>query len=102
MITCYNSSFSKLALRENLHRIGNQIFKLLPMREEKKEWEKLLETLIIEIVGMSSLFSDQKTLLTLASKLEGIKQRPEIDFFSYRRTIFECCSLIEELKQQCL
>lgn len=102
MITCYNDiAFSDLALKDNLYRIGNQIFKLLPMREEGKDWKKPLETLIIEVLGMSNLFSDQKVLLTLSCKLEGLKDSDEIDFFLYRRTIFECCSLVEELKKKC-
>lgn len=101
MVTCYGISFSNTALKDNLYRIGNQVFKLLPMREEGKDWEKLLETLIIEIVGMSGLFPDQKTLLALSCKLEGLKKNSEVDFFLYRRTIFECCSLIEELKKEC-
>lgn len=101
MKTCYNVNFSNLALKDNLYRIGNQIFKLLPMREEGKDWEKPLETLIIEVVGMSNLFSDQKVLLTLSCKLEGLKDSKDVDFFLYRRTIFECCSLIEELKKKC-
>jgi hypothetical protein len=70
----------------------------LPMREEEKEWRKPLETLTVELLGMSSLFSDQRDLLTCASKLEGLQVDTDIDFGLYRRTIFECCSLLDRIK----
>jgi hypothetical protein len=47
---------------------------------------------------MSSLFSDQRDLLTCASKLEGLQVDTDIDFGLYRRTIFECCSLLDRIK----
>lgn len=102
MITSYNVDIPDDAVQHNLYRIGNQIFKLLPMREEDKDWRKPLETLIVELLGMGSLFSEQKTFLTLASKLEGLKVSSDIDFFLYRRVIFECCGLVDELKKTCL
>lgn len=86
----------------NLYRIGNQIFKLLPTREEGKDWVKPLETLIVELSGMNSLFvENQKDLFTLICKLEGMRQDPDIKFSLYRRTIFECCSLVDGLKKTC-
>lgn len=102
MITIYNTEIDSQATLGNLDRICNQIFKLLPMREESKDWEKPLETLIIELLGMSSLFPDQKDLLSLVCKLEGLKEGGEdIEFLLYRRTIFECCGLVDQIKKQC-
>lgn len=101
MITVYNIDVDCEAVKGNLYRLGNQIFKLLPMREEDKDWKKPLETLIIELLGMGNLFSDQKEILSLVSKLEGLKDSSDIDFFLYRRTIFECCSLINHIKDEC-
>lgn len=102
MMTIYGLEINSQSIVENLDRICNQIFKLLPMREESKDWEKPLETLIIELLGMSSLFSDQKDLLSLVCKLEGLKEGgEEIEFLLYRRTIFECCGLVDQIKKQC-
>lgn len=101
MITVYDIDVDCQAVKDNLYRIGNQIFKLLPMREEEKDWRKPLETLIIELLGMSNLFSDQRELLSLVCKLEGLKDVDDIDFFLYRRTIFECCSLVNDIKEKC-
>ena len=100
MMTSRGVDFDAQIVESNLLRIQNQIFKLLPMREENKDWLKPLETLAIEVAGMGSLFSDQKEFLTLSSKLEGLRT-VHTEFPLYRRTIFECCSLIEKVKKQC-
>jgi hypothetical protein len=97
-ITKYNIEINTKAVQENLSRILSQVFKLLPMREEKKDWQKPLETLTIELLGMGNLLSDHKDLLSCASKLEGLLVKEEVDFSLYRRTIFECCSLLDKIK----
>lgn len=98
----YNADIDTETVVSNLNRIGNQIFKLLPMREEGKDWIKPLETLILELTGMSILFSDQKIYLSLLCKLEGLKTCvDEKDFMLYRRTVFECCGLVDEVRSQC-
>lgn len=85
----------------NLNRIQSQIFKLLPMREEGLDWQKPLETLTIELLGMKKLFPQLEVLLTLTCKLLGLLEKDkEEDFYLYRRTIFECCGLINKLKEQ--
>ena len=101
MMTIYNVDLDTSAVSDNLHRIGNQIFKLLPMKEEEQDCDKPIETLVIELVGMGNLFSDQKKLISLASKLEGLKDISDVYFFLYRRTIFECCNLVNQLREQC-
>ncbi len=100
--TVYNIDIDSNAIVSNLTRIGNQIFKLLPMREEGKDWVKPLETLILELSGMSNLFSDQKVYLSLLCKMEGLKICiDDADFMLYRRTVFECCSLVDEVRRSC-
>lgn len=100
MITSYNTEIDNEAIVNNLHRIGNQIFKLLPMREEGQDWKKPLETLTVELLGMSSLFAEQEDLLALTSKLEGLKCDGAEDFSLYRRTIFETCCIVNKLQEQ--
>ena len=90
------------AIIENLKRITNQIYKLLPHREEGLDWQKPLETLTLELTGMSRLFPDQVVLLSLLCKLEALKTlTDDSDFMMYRRTIFECLGLIDTIKKQC-
>lgn len=100
MMCSYGVDFDINAVCGSLKRIGNQIFKLLPMREEEKDWQKPLCTLLLELVGMASLFREQNTLLSLVSKLEGLRVS-DTDFWMFRRTVFECCSMVSELVEQC-
>lgn len=90
------------AILKNLNRIANQIFKLLPLREEGIEWEKPLQTLILELKGMTALIPDQTELFSLLCKLEALKTLTEKDeFLFYRKTIFECLGLMDSIKKQC-
>lgn len=95
----YNINIPNDTVIKNLHRLLNQTYKLLPMREEGADWEKPLETIIEEIVGMNEiLFND--IFFSLLCKLEGLKiLKNKEDFPLYRRTIFECLSMIGELKK---
>lgn len=103
MMIKYNIEISNEALASNLKRITNQIYKLLPNREEGIDWETPLSTIMEELAGMGRLLFDQQdTFIPLLSKLEGLfTLQNEDDFFLYRRTIFECLSLVNGLIKQC-
>ena len=100
MISVYDIEVDNTALKNNLKRIQSQIFKLLPMAEEEQDYKKPLETIILELLGMQGLFSTLEPLVTLICKLQGLK---EIDgdenFMLYRRTIFECCGLLDKVAE---
>jgi hypothetical protein len=84
-----------------LTRICGQIFKLLPLAEEKRDWKKPLETIIVELLGMGGLLGEPK-MFSLVCKLEGLKSYEKTgDFITYRRTVFECCSLADEVRLLC-
>lgn len=99
----YETQLNKITLGENLERIRGQIFRCLPVYEEGGEWRKPLETLIVELLGIHSFLPENKELLSLICKLEGLRvgTEEEIDFLLYRRTIFEACGLISKIKEQC-
>ena len=84
----------------NLKRITNQIYKLLPNREEDSEWQKPLDTIIEELAGMCMLLTNyQSELFTLLCKLQGLHTLTEKrDFPMFRRTIFESLSIISSIK----
>lgn len=85
---------------KRLKKLINQVYRLLPTREEGGDWEKPLETILEEFGGMSRLFSTQVNFFSLVSKLEGLyKYTREEDFINFRRVIFECLSLINEIKE---
>lgn len=103
MIIKYNAEIDNNAILVNLKRITNQIYKLLPNREEGEDWQTPLQTLIEELAGMDKLLIDQHIILfPLLCKLEGLLELiAEEDFFSYRRTIFECLNLMSNLVKEC-
>ena len=103
MVLKYDLDIKESAIKSNLKRITNQIYKLLPNREEGVDWETPLTTIMEELAGMDRLLLDQHEILfSLLSKLVGLFILiNEDDFFLYRRTIFECLGLINSLMKQC-
>ena len=99
----YNTYIKDDAIKANLNKLINQIYKLLPTWEEALDWKNPLSTIIEEIAGMSRLFLDHhKILFSLLCKLEGLFIfSKEEDFFDFRRTIFECLNNISELIKVC-
>lgn len=96
MNTKYNISFEKSAITTNINRLTNQIWKLIPMREHGENWKEHLDTVIIEIVGLNEIFPKSPNLISLLSKLEGIKIQ-DVEFMIYRKTVFETISLLREM-----
>lgn len=80
-----------------LNSLKNKVYKLLPLREEKLEWEKHLQTVMVEVTGLNNLIGTQPSLICLLAKLESLNT---IDnFMTYRKTIFECLNIIEEFHE---
>ena len=79
-------------------RLTNQLWKLIPMRENNEDWHKQLDTMIIEIVGLKEIFISNPLFLQILIKLEGLKI-VDIEFDLYRKTVFETISLLQELKK---
>ena len=51
MVLKYDIEFDNDAVKKNIDRITNQIFKLLPSREEGGDWQTPLQNLILEILN---------------------------------------------------
>ena len=92
----YDVKFPEETISKNITRLTNQMWKLIPMRENEENWEKQLETVIVEIVGLNEIFVMCPTFLQLLSKLEGLRVK-DMNFELYRKTVFECINLIQEL-----
>lgn len=97
----YDVEIENEVIIANLRRITNQVYKLLPSREEGSDWEKPLSTLQEELAGMNELlFGQQDKFFSILCKLEGLfVLNREEDFFLFRRTIFDCLGLINELTE---
>ena len=99
MVLKYDIQIAEDAITENIDRIINQIFKLLPSREEGGDWETPLHNLILEVGGMNKLLSDQTILFSLLCKMEALTVLTgEDDYLDFRKLIFECLGLLKQLK----
>ena len=58
-----NINFSDEAFEKNIIRLTNQLWKLIPMRENDEDWEKQLNTVIIEIAGLGEIFNQEPQFL---------------------------------------
>ena len=97
MINKYDRYISNKDFNAYLDSTKNKIYKLLPLREEGLQWEKFLNTILIEFNGFESVMLDEAKMISTISKLEGLYFAE--DFTTYRKTIFECLGSIEELKR---
>ena len=102
MILKYNIDIEEKTIHNRLQNLINQIYKLLPSREEGVDWEKPLQTVLEELVGMQRLMNCgySEIFFPLLNKLEGLYSLVEDDdFLCYRRTIFECLGLMNDLQR---
>lgn len=103
MILKYNIDINDDVISYRLQNLINQIYKLLPSREEELEWEKPLETILEELTGMYRLMNGgySEIFFPLLNKLEGLYSLTgKEDFACYRRTIFECLGLMNTLQKE--
>lgn len=96
MIDKYNINFSKEEIKDEVIRLTNQLWKLIPMWENNEDWNKQLESVIIDIAGKDEIFLHNSHFLQLLSKLEGLRVE-NTEFVIYRKTVFECINLINEV-----
>lgn len=83
---------------KNITRLTNQTWKLIPMKENEEDWQKQLDTVILEIAGLNEIFVENPQFLQLLAKLEGLKALAAVTEFSlYRKTVFEAIGLLREL-----
>ena len=94
MIT-HNYEIPNEIIKKDLRRLINQIWKLLPMRENNEDWQRQLSSVLNELHGLHNLFSGQLDFLILLSKLEGLPQIEDFQF--YRTTVFSVISLLIDI-----
>ena len=88
-------------VQEILKKIINQVYRLLPTREEDGDWIKPLQTVLEELYGMDRvLIGHHQIFFVILCKLEGLLLLTSDDDFNlYRRVIFEILSLLNSLKE---
>ena len=56
LLTKYDFVFSIEDVDKNVKRLINQLWKLIPMRENEENWRKQLNTVTLEVVGLNEIF----------------------------------------------
>lgn len=95
MTTKYNFNMPSCTIAADRKRLINQLWKVLPMKENNEDWEKQLQNVIYEIAGLNEVFAYKINFLILLSKLEVLFQIN--NFMDFRKIIFESISLLDEL-----
>ncbi len=90
-----NVEFDNKIIVSDLRRLINQIWKVLPMRENNEDWQRQVNMVLIELYGLHAMFGDQLDFLILISKLEGMHESQ--NFETYRATVFSVITLLTEL-----
>lgn len=93
-MTKYGFSFAASATDQDLKRLINQLWKLIPMRENEENWLEHLNIMVEEISGLVRIYNDKPEGLILLSKLEGLDSEVCEDFMLYRKTVFRCIDLL--------
>ena len=97
----YDFNISKAAIQTTFNRLINQVYKLLPLREEGADWQKPLTTILVELSGMDRLFVDQHHIFfPLICKLEGLFNLTEEDMtLLYESSKNKLTEIEKELKE---
>lgn len=94
----YGYEFPKEVIDATVARLTNQIWKLIPMRENSEDWQKQLRNVTIEISGLDKIFLSNPLFLPLLATLEGINN-PDVSFEDYRTKVFSAISILQRLKK---
>lgn len=95
----YGINFSDEAKDIDKKRLINQLWKLIPMKENDEDWQMHLAVIIEEITGLVKLYNNKAEGLILLSKLEGLTSVECNDFVIYRKTIFRCIDLLSQVME---
>ena len=93
----YDINFPLETKEQDLKRLINQLWKLIPMRENNEDWVNHLNVITEEISGLVKMYKDRVEGLILLSKLEGLSSNVGNDFMIYRKTVFRCIDLLAQV-----
>lgn len=95
MLSKYGFDINNRLIAKDIGRLTNQIWKLIPMRENDEPWQNQLDKVLVELVGLHEIFGFNDKYLTLLSNLEGLKL-VDVSFEIYRSKVFESITLLRE------
>lgn len=75
-------------------KLVNKLYALMCERETEGEWEKFRDSIFIELMGQEALL-ESISYWELLGKLGALKY---LSWFWFRKTIFECISIVQGRK----
>lgn len=93
----YGIGFSEEVKAIDTKRLINQLWKLIPMKENNEDWISHLAIVTEEISGLVEIYKNKVEGLILLSKLEGLTSKECDDFMLYRKTVFRCIDLLSQV-----
>lgn len=78
------------------NKIKGKLYGLLCEREKNGEWEKFLDSIIIEVLD----FEDRNKTINYLSLLNKLNSLKYLRYIYFRSTIFECMDLFEKLRKE--
>ena len=75
------------------NKLKNRLYGLLCEREKEGEWEKFLDSLLIELYE----FDDSKKTINYYRLIEKMSKMKYLRFSYFRPLIFECMNLIDKI-----
>ena len=93
----YGINFPRKTIDQDVQRLINQLWKLIPMREHEEDWITHLQIITEEISGLVEIYRHNPDGLILLSKLEGLTSEVCNDFMIYRKTVFRCIDLLVQV-----
>lgn len=76
-------------------KLKGRLYGLLCEREKSGEWQRFLDTILIELLGFQEQYQTIN-YFTLIGKLSALKY---LNYDYFRRTIFECMNLVSDLSR---
>ena len=86
---------SIITLEEYKRKLVGKIYRLLPLREEKKDWQSYLDGLLIELIGAKDLFADSYELGIVLANLNGLRIT-NTAFHLYRKIVLDSISIVKK------
>jgi hypothetical protein len=90
-------SNKNINLNDYLDKLVGRVYKILPLLEEDPvNAKKYMSSLINELEGATSNYSDDSYLVSTLFSLQGV--RTTTDYNILRKTVFECLDNVNKLK----
>ena len=74
------------------NKLRNKYYGLLCEKEKKRDWEKFLDSIIIELYG----FPEEERTINWVELMNKTNSLRYLDYEYFRKTVFECMGLLSK------